>query len=156
MSEMKKGMQQTAMEPKDDSSKKHMIKSAVTQETSVVPNTQTERKRSSESTADERDEQRQDRATIQVDGNMHPTAPPSPSKKASLSAQPLADGDNAKAFDWMGEGRFHLTGHPNPETKRGSSPAMYHDFKHPNSPTSQVRLWGMAFPLNTSVRHLPN
>jgi hypothetical protein len=140
MSEMMKGKPRTTIGLIDDSSKKQMTKSAVTQENSFVPNTQMERKRSFESTTDERDDQGQDRATIQIDGKLQPTAPHSPPQKASLSAQALAGGDNAMSFDWMGEGRFHLTGHSHPETKRGSSPAGYHEFKHRNSPTSQVRL----------------
>jgi hypothetical protein len=140
MSEMTKGTPRTAIGSNDNSREKQMSKSAVKQENSIVANTQKERKRSFGSTAIERDEQRQDRATVQIDDNKQPASPPSSPKRASLSGEPLADDEHAKAFDWMGEGRFHLTGQPNAETQRDFSPTIYHDFKHRNSPTSQVRL----------------
>jgi hypothetical protein len=105
---------------------------------SAFPDTQPERKRSFESSIDERDDQGQDRATTQIDDKAQLTAPPSPPQKVSLSAQALADGDNEMAFDWIGEGRFHLTEHSHADIS--SLPAGYHEFKHRNSPTSQVRL----------------
>lgn len=100
-----------------------VLEGKMKQEEIGICNSATEagRKRPFESLADERDEQGQEgESGHNIDGGQR-RAQPSPNKHSKDEAPRTED---ANAFDWMGEGRFHLTEQPRTDIAK-AGPLMH-------------------------------